>query len=359
MTCMTDLPITNPLRVFIHEYISGGGFAGRPLPPTLLAEGAAMLRALLADFRAWGVHRLLTTRDARLPTCGLPADEIVAVEPGCYPEAFSRLLASSDAALVIAPESGGLLAGLSGEIERAGLLNFGSTSEAVRIAGDKLLTVERLAAANLPVPPTVNAPDPQAAKAVGLPLVLKPRDGVGCVGLRFVADESQLITAWQQAQAESEGRPLIAQPFVGGVDASVSLLCDGQDALAISLNGQDIAFVEGRLAYGGGTVPLDHPLRDRAMRLAETACRLIPGLRGYAGVDLLLAAGGPVIMEINPRLTTSYVGLRRVVEGNLAAAICAAAQGKLPGEPLPLSGRVRFSPDGAVADLPFSEFSLT
>jgi predicted ATP-grasp superfamily ATP-dependent carboligase len=339
---LSDLP-----RVFIHEYISGGGFAGRPLPQGLLAEGAAMLRTILHDFHAWGIHHLLTTCDARLPTDDLPADEIVAVEPGRYRETFSRLLASSDAALVIAPESGGLLAGLTGEVERAGLLNLGSTGEAVRIAGDKLLTVERLAAANLPVPPTVNAPDPQAAKAVGFPLVLKPRDGVGCEGLRFVRDEPQLTTAWQQAQAESGDSPLIAQPFIGGVDASVSLLCDGQDALALSLNGQEIAIMENRLVYGGGIVPLDHPLSGQAMQVACSACRLIPGLRGYVGVDLVLTAEGPVVMEINPRLTTSYVGLRRVVEGNLAEAIFAAAQGELPNAPLPLSGRVRFSPDGA------------
>jgi predicted ATP-grasp superfamily ATP-dependent carboligase len=340
--------LSDSLKVFVHEYISGGGLAGQPLPSSLLAEGAAMLRALLADFRAWGVHRLLTTRDARLLADGLPADEVVAVEPGGYPQAFTRLLASTDAVLVIAPESGGLLAGLTGKVEQAGLLNLGSTSAAVRIAGDKLLTAGRLAAAKLPVPLTFPAPDPQAAQAAGLPLVLKPRDGVGCVGLRFVADESQLAAAWQQAQAESGDSPLIAQPFVAGVDASVSLLCDGQDALAISLNGQEIAFAEGRLAYRGGTVPLDHPLGDRAMRLAEAACRLIPGLRGYVGVDLVLAAEGPVVIEINPRLTTAYVGLRRVVKANLAEAIFAAAQGRLPAAPLPLSGRVRFSPDGAV-----------
>jgi predicted ATP-grasp superfamily ATP-dependent carboligase len=40
---------------------------------------------------------------------------------------------------------------------------------------------------------------------------------------------------------------------------------------------------------------------------------VIPGLAGYVGIDLLLPDGGdPLIVEINPRLTTSYVGYRRI-----------------------------------------------
>ena len=55
------------------------------------------------------------------------------------------------------------------------------------------------------------------------------------------------------------------------------------------------------------------------------------GLRGYVGVDLVLAEDKPFVVDVNPRLTTSYVGLSRVAGFNVAEAIVnAVVNGKLP-----------------------------
>jgi predicted ATP-grasp superfamily ATP-dependent carboligase len=79
----------------------------------------------------------------------------------------------------------------------------------------------------------------------------------------------------------------------------------------------------------------------------------VPGLLGYVGVDLVLgdAADGSqdYAIEINPRLTTSYVGLRQLAEFNLAEAMLVAAAGKLE-QPLRWKpGHVRFSSDGSTS----------
>ncbi|MCA1852170.1 MAG: ATP-grasp domain-containing protein, partial [Beggiatoa sp.] len=47
----------------------------------------------------------------------------------------------------------------------------------------------------------------------------------------------------------------------------------------------------------------------------------ISGLAGYVGVDLILTPSGPIVVEVNPRLTTAYVGLVEALEINIAAAI--------------------------------------
>ena len=57
---------------------------------------------------------------------------------------------------------------------------------------------------------------------------------------------------------------------------------------------------------------------------------------------------GDVAIEINPRLTTSYVGLRALAESNLAAAILAAARGEPIPPPRWRPGRIRFTASGAV-----------
>ncbi|MGH8522453.1 MAG: ATP-grasp domain-containing protein, partial [Gammaproteobacteria bacterium] len=47
----------------------------------------------------------------------------------------------------------------------------------------------------------------------------------------------------------------------------------------------------------------------------------VPGLRGYIGIDLVITASGPIVMEINPRLTEAYVGLRQSLRFNPAAPV--------------------------------------
>jgi predicted ATP-grasp superfamily ATP-dependent carboligase len=53
-------------------------------------------------------------------------------------------------------------------------------------------------------------------------------------------------------------------------------------------------------------------------------------------------------IEINPRLTTSYIGLRALAEFNIAEAMLKIAQGEEVGERKWKPGRVRFGPDGTV-----------
>ncbi|MGH8532306.1 MAG: ATP-grasp domain-containing protein, partial [Gammaproteobacteria bacterium] len=55
-------------RIFVCEYITGGGLAGEALPVALAAAGDAMLRALLGDLRAIPTVKTATTRDPRLPS---------------------------------------------------------------------------------------------------------------------------------------------------------------------------------------------------------------------------------------------------------------------------------------------------
>ncbi len=60
----------------------------------------------------------------------------------------------------------------------------------------------------------------------------------------------------------------------------------------------------------------------------------LPGLHGIVGVDYIATANGPVVVEVNPRLTTSYAGLRRSLGVNPAAFVAELIR------------------DGAVPDLP-------
>ena len=87
-------------------------------------------------------------------------------------------------------------------------------------------------------------------------------------------------------------------------------------------------------------MPLSHPKILNARDLASSASKLIPGLNGYVGVDMILTDGSFQLVEINPRLTTSYIGLRQVARMNPAKMIFEACIREILPDRVPLEGRV-------------------
>jgi predicted ATP-grasp superfamily ATP-dependent carboligase len=258
--------------------------------------------------------------------------------------AFASLLGECEAALVIAPETGGELARLSAAVEAAGVRLLGSRPAAVTAAGDKAECARRFLAAGLPAPRTQAVPRAHlaaAAQAFGYPLVLKPRDGVGCEGVSLAAGPADLEQAQNILPNTAPDEPILLQSYLSGVHASVSLLAVEGQARPLSLNGQKIE-PGAPFTYRGGVVPLEHRLAERTFEVAQAAAALIPGLQGYLGIDFVLTEQEAWVIEINPRLTTSYLGLRQVLPFNLMQAVWeACTEGVLP-EPRPLVGRVSF-----------------
>ena len=76
-----------------------------------------MLGAVLADFKAWGRLRVVTTRDRRFDGVWLPADRVVELAADDHCAALPDLAAECAAVLLIAPESEGILARLTARLE--------------------------------------------------------------------------------------------------------------------------------------------------------------------------------------------------------------------------------------------------
>jgi hypothetical protein len=309
--------------LLVHEYVTGGGWPEAESPP-FAGEADAMLRAVLEDLRVWGRFSVVTTRDRRIGGAAPAADRVVWLDGGDRPGYRAALLAITAgcaAALVIAPESGGALERVSRWLDEAGVTLLGSRPAAIAVAADKWECSRRFAGAGLATPETLRVAPRDAAAAVrrlGLPVVLKPPDGAGCDGVALVHAEADLAAALALPALAGAERILV-QSWVAGEAASVSLLVAGRGAVPLSLNAQRLR-VGIPCAYEGGTVAIEHRRRDEAFDLAARAVGLVPGLRGYVGVDLVLAPDGCFLVEINPRVTTSYVGLRRALAFNLAEA---------------------------------------
>jgi predicted ATP-grasp superfamily ATP-dependent carboligase len=181
--------------------------------------------------------------------------------------------------------------------------------------------------------------------------VCKPRHGAGSQATFLVRGASDLAACRARAAAEGYRGELVVQPFVPGLAASVALLGGPAGWFPLPAARQCLS-EDGRFRYRGGGLPLPARLGARARRLAERAARAVPGLGGYVGVDLVLGEGDgadDAVIEINPRLTTSYVGLRALARCNLAEALLEVAAGRAPalrwGD-----WEVDFTAEGAVED---------
>ena len=330
------------MKILLYEHVSGGGFAGDALPPSLLSEGFAMLRGLAADFKV-ARHEVTVLLDSRLADFSPPvaADHFVWVsELGSASQSIANVAESVDAVFVVAPEANQTLQKLVDQVEVSGQLSLNSKPTAIAKAADKASLLTRLNGLGLKAPKTVTfgLQDPleiielAIREEMDFPCVFKPLNGAGCSGTSIVRSEAEIGSAVDKINADPAGS-IMVQEFIEGSPASVSLIAADSKALPVSLNLQDITLAspDEVSSYNGGLVPFDHPLKEAAFAAAKRIVESFGGLRGYVGVDVILGDGGVVVVEVNPRLTTSYVGLRRVADFNVAESILGSSyKGVLP-----------------------------
>ncbi|MCI0666912.1 MAG: ATP-grasp domain-containing protein, partial [Methylococcaceae bacterium] len=136
-------------------------------------------------------------------------------------------------------------------------------------------------------------------------------------GTRLVRKKRQL----HSLQATRRAKNLIIQPFLEGDSMSLSGLFKQGDVLLLSCNRQNIELRNDYFSLTGCTLDVVPAASGVFSNLARAIARAIPALFGYAGVDLVLVDGRPVVLEINPRLTTSYAGLSKAINRNVAAMV--------------------------------------
>ncbi len=305
-----------------------------------------MLRALATDLAAiGGTHVQVVADDRGLPG-PLPDCELIGV---CRTENASELLgrlsAKADWTVVIAPEFDGILYRLCQVVEDAPGRLLGTSSSLVEMLGDKQRTVGHLEQHGVPTPRGKLWSPGDSLPSLSPPLVVKPNDGAGSQDTYLCGDTGQLSRVLQNYRHTAR-----VEEFVEGTPASVAFLCGPGGAIALPACLQAIR-TRDRLEYMGGSLPLVPGLSPRARLLATRAIRSLPTTCGYVGVDLVLgddADGlGDCVMEINPRVTTSYVGLRAIARANIAQAMLDVAEGGRPDLSF-ADNVVRFDTEGNV-----------
>lgn len=321
------------MRLFIYEDISGGGCSDSQLADSLLSEGLAMLRAIISDFAQGPLHfesssvEIVTQWDRRLgknPFAEIENLNVTEVDSAADCAAtYSSLLKQVDATLIIAPESCQRLYHLVEAAAQVNAASLNADPQAIALCSDKLALSKQLQRHDIPTIPTVLLTDPHVLKAFpdAENVVVKPRDGAGSWNVHWMRRQElpQMLggtTSVLDAAAE-----MIVQPAIDGDACSVGCFLDDQtqQLTCLPVASQWLSS-DGRLKYLGGTIQTYSGHEAQVEEMVRRCVDSVPGLRGYFGIDFIRpqSGGEPVIVEINPRVTTSYLGYRAATRMNLA-----------------------------------------
>lgn len=324
----------------VLEYLTAGGVpwnAGDGADAALRAEGHAMMRAAVRDLTIE-----TTARPAVCLGAGVPAPEgdveIVRIHRDPW-DAWRGALRGGDAALVIAPESDGVLEELSRLAEEAGASLLGSSAPAVRQAASKTCTARTLQALGVPVAPSW--PRGEHPRGRSEHWVVKPDDGIGSAGVRVCRRLTQAIRLRDGGEGD-----WVVQPWVPGPSRSVVVEVRPRASPRIlAVNDQRVVRRRGALEWRGVRVNARRA-GSALRRMVEGVVEGMPGLRGLVGIDYIAGPRGPCVVDVNPRVTSSCIGLREATGRGIGAALlCAPAEED--GAAPPGRGRaVRIGPFG-------------
>jgi tyramine---L-glutamate ligase len=311
------------LKILVFEYITGGGFNSSELPDSLAQEGLLMLQALINDLVEIVMIEPLIMLDYRMigRLTHNVNSHIIKPEHDCQQE-FLGLLAECDAVWIIAPESDGILQQLCESVERSGKILLNSSSNAVAVAGDKWLTYHCLQKHSIATVPT--------QKLVNFGYmpgewIIKSVDGVGCTDSYVIVDEKEFASIIGSIDKEK----YIIQPHKQGEKTSLSCVFKHGRGWLVCANRQQFDLIDQQYHLTGITVNFTSDT-TKYQNLVSNLALAMPDLWGYVGIDLIETADQLLVLEINPRLTTSCVGIHEALGINCARSVLEC----LTGDPL-------------------------
>lgn len=323
-------------KIFVFEYLTGGGIdpelagAGSLADlSALIVEGRVMRDALVADLRDIdGVE--VSFASSRFEKVDANHAHHVAEPNEPMTRFVARVAREHDYAWIVAPECDGLLLRLYDAVGAARWLGCGK--ESIRVTSSKGATAACLAARGIAATPALEPHGDDAPPDARW--VVKPDDGAGGLDT-YVYDDLAHASAEYDARAAA-GRNPVLQRWIEGESLSLSLICGPRGPELLSINRQRIGLPdEAADGHHERVVEFSGVDIDRIDRrsvqgrtldaLAQRVVAALPGLRGFVGIDLVWhPERGPVVIEVNPRLTVAYAGQSARLKRNLARDLLAA-----------------------------------
>nr|BFD84702.1 acetyl-CoA carboxylase biotin carboxylase subunit [Streptomyces sp. Xyl84] len=294
----------------------------------LVANRGEIAVRVIRTLRALGVRSVAVFSDADADARHVrEADAAVRIGPAPAAESYlsaDRLLeaAARTGAQAVHPGYGFLAenADFARACEAAGLVFIGPPADAIALMGDKIRAKETVAAAGVPVVPGSSGSGlsdeqlAEAARAIGMPVLLKPSAGGGGKGMRLVrAQEAladEIAAARREARASFGDDTLLVERWVDTLrHIEIQVLADGHGHV-IHLGERECSLQRRhqKIIEEAPSVLLDEEIRAAMGEAAVQAARSC-GYRGAGTVEFIVPGGDPssyYFMEMNTRLQVEH-----------------------------------------------------
>ncbi|WP_370268685.1 acetyl-CoA carboxylase biotin carboxylase subunit [Streptomyces sp. V4I8] len=294
----------------------------------LVANRGEIAVRVIRTLRSLGVRSVAVFSDADADARHVrEADTAVRIGPAPAAESYlsvERLLeaAARTGAQAVHPGYGFLAenAGFARACADAGLVFIGPPADAISLMGDKIRAKETVKAAGVPVVPGSSGSgltDVQladAAREIGMPVLLKPSAGGGGKGMRLVRDAAvlgdEIAAARREARASFGDDTLLVERWIDRPrHIEIQVLADGHGNV-VHLGERECSLQRRhqKVIEEAPSVLLDEATRASMGEAAVQAARSC-GYRGAGTVEFIVPGGDPssyYFMEMNTRLQVEH-----------------------------------------------------
>ncbi|MDX3756445.1 acetyl/propionyl/methylcrotonyl-CoA carboxylase subunit alpha [Streptomyces mirabilis] len=294
----------------------------------LVANRGEIAVRVIRTLRALGVRSVAVFSDADADARHVrEADTAVRIGPAPAAESYlsvERLLeaAARTGAQAVHPGYGFLAenASFARACAEAGLVFIGPPADAIALMGDKIRAKETVKAAGVPVVPgssgsgLTDAQLAEAAREIGMPVLLKPSAGGGGKGMRLVRDASalgeEIAAARREARASFGDDTLLVERWVDRPrHIEIQVLADGHGNV-VHLGERECSLQRRhqKIIEEAPSVLLDAGTRVAMGEAAVQAARSC-GYEGAGTVEFIVPGSDPssyYFMEMNTRLQVEH-----------------------------------------------------
>ncbi|MEU1074896.1 MULTISPECIES: biotin carboxylase N-terminal domain-containing protein [unclassified Streptomyces] len=323
----------------------------------LVANRGEIAVRVIRTLRALGVRSVAVFSDADADARHVrEADTAVRIGPAAASESYLRVdrlleAAAKSGAQAVHPGYGFLAenAAFARACAEAGLVFIGPPADAIALMGDKIRAKETVKAAGVPVVPGSSGSgltDGQladAAREIGMPVLLKPSAGGGGKGMRLVREEAaladEIAAARREARASFGDDTLLVERWIDRPrHIEIQVLADGHGNV-VHLGERECSLQRRhqKIIEEAPSVLLDEETRAAMGEAAVQAARSC----GYAGagtVEFIVPGSDPssyYFMEMNTRLQVEHPVTELITGLDLVEWQVRVAS----GEPLPFGQR--------------------
>ncbi|MEM0228523.1 MAG: ATP-grasp domain-containing protein [Ignisphaera sp.] len=301
-------PRGREFRVLVLEYVTAT-FKCRNQYDALLPEGFSMAYTLAKLLNKYVETRIAVSR----LLAHVYRDDIdIAHYIDCnyFEENVSKIAEEYNKIIVIAPPME-----LVRLAEIVGRKIWGPNTNSIQLLSDKYNSMMVLRRCGIAVPETVEVRDVSNIdlKSLEYPVVVKPcmLAGSECVYIaRSPSDAERYII---RALRCDPLRRAVVQQYIEGIHGSISTIISNGKILFYSVNKQIIELDGNAFRYRGNILPVrDCEIVKNVHRFLTKLIQCYNDIEGYIGFDIVMWDGKPIVVEVNPRLTTPFIAIARL-----------------------------------------------